>query len=217
MDWKGLWGGDKRMNADGMEKFLEAMGHHGDRCPVCFLEGVAGAEYIRSILAESVTDPDTRMGLAKTDGFCRHHAWKAVEQGEALGMGVIYEWFLGRVAWDRTGEKFDPCPVCRYVDGVGRTYAERFIEWWEKSGEFQKAIRQNNGLCLPHIRRILRAKMKGPVRSDLESLFRQAAGRRREPLKRYLESQRFGSGVSLEAGDELSWKDVVRWYVGDRQ
>jgi hypothetical protein len=58
--------------------------------------------------------------------------------------------------------------------------------------------------------------MPGDLKEKLESHFRGAAERRRVPVAQFLEGQRFGSGVKPTGKEEVSWKEAVRWYVGDR-
>jgi hypothetical protein len=66
-------------------------------CPVCQLvqRGVQG--YLKSLFYENVNDPETRLGLRETMGFCHDHAWLLLdaEIGDALGVSIIYHDVLG--------------------------------------------------------------------------------------------------------------------------
>jgi len=58
--------------------------------------------------------------------------------------------------------------------------------------------------------------MAGGLKKELVEHFRGAAERRRVPLSRFLEGERFGSGVKPTGEESRSWKKAVQWYVGDR-
>ncbi len=75
-------------------KFEQAVKEQG--CPLCFMRQQAEAKYIRSIIADHVTDPASRVHIINSLGYCPRHSWQISEvekqqDGESLGTGIIYE------------------------------------------------------------------------------------------------------------------------------
>lgn len=62
-------------------------------CPICRLEQHAVERYIDNLFYESVNDIQLREKLRASMGFCREHAWLAVDKrlGNALGFAIIYQ------------------------------------------------------------------------------------------------------------------------------
>jgi len=62
-------------------------------CPVCQLENAAVERYLDNLFYESVNDVQLREKLRGSLGFCREHAWLAVDKrlGSALGFAIIYQ------------------------------------------------------------------------------------------------------------------------------
>jgi len=61
-------------------------------CPVCRVEQNAVERYLDNLFYESVNDIQLREKLRGSMGFCREHAWLAVDKrlGSALGFAIIY-------------------------------------------------------------------------------------------------------------------------------
>jgi hypothetical protein len=68
-------------------------------CPACTLVQRAVQGYLKSIFYENVNDPETRLELRHTLGFCSDHAWLLLdtEIGDALGTSIIYHDVVGFV------------------------------------------------------------------------------------------------------------------------
>ena len=62
-------------------------------CPICQLEQSAVERYLDNLFYESVNDGQVRERLRASMGFCREHAWLAVDKrlGNALGFAIIYQ------------------------------------------------------------------------------------------------------------------------------
>src|SRR5688572_27762822 len=71
-------------------KLVEACREPG--CPVCRLEQNAVERYLDSQFYENVNSPKWRDQLRLSLGFCREHAWLAVDKrlGDPLGFSIIY-------------------------------------------------------------------------------------------------------------------------------
>src|SRR5512145_3089731 len=61
-------------------------------CPICRFVGHTVQGYLKSLFYENVNDPETRLQLRLTHGFCYDHAWLLLEGeiGDALGTAIIY-------------------------------------------------------------------------------------------------------------------------------
>jgi len=61
-------------------------------CPVCRVEQSVVERYLDNLFYESVNDIQLRERLRASMGFCREHAWLAVDKrlGSALGFAIIY-------------------------------------------------------------------------------------------------------------------------------
>jgi hypothetical protein len=65
-------------------------------CPLCYMRQQAEAKYIRSIIADHINDPASRVHIINSLGYCPTHTWKIAEvekkeDGESLGTSIIYE------------------------------------------------------------------------------------------------------------------------------
>lgn len=75
-------------------KFEQAVKVSG--CPLCYMRQQAEAKYIRSIIADHINDPASRVHIINSLGYCPAHTWKVAEvekkeDGESLGTSIIYE------------------------------------------------------------------------------------------------------------------------------
>jgi hypothetical protein len=121
----------------------------GDECPVCVVRRAASASYLKSLLGEGVTDPQTRAELRAAGGFCPPHVHALLgtdraESGAPLGAAILLEaalgWRLDELSAAREERRparrrrraaaLSPdCPVCAHVDeSVER--ASRDIAGW---------------------------------------------------------------------------------------
>src|SRR5262245_43226523 len=71
--------------------FVEACNQPG--CPLCRVERDSVLKYISSLFYEQVNDFNLRDRLRDSLGFCREHAYFAVDElpGNALGIAIIYQ------------------------------------------------------------------------------------------------------------------------------
>jgi hypothetical protein len=61
-------------------------------CPICRFVGRGVQGYLKSLFYENVNDPETRLELRHTRGFCADHARLLLDNeiGDALGTAIIY-------------------------------------------------------------------------------------------------------------------------------
>ena len=94
-----------------LHKLVEAFREPG--CPVCRLEQHSVERYLDSQFYENVNSPKWRDHLRASLGFCREHAWLAVEKrlGDPLGFSIIYRDLVNSVLKRlEAGEGAAPAP-----------------------------------------------------------------------------------------------------------
>lgn len=74
----------------GFFRLVEACERPG--CPVCHCLEVDARQYLEALLYEQVNDPDLRIRLYSSWGFCNWHAWMLRETSvPAFGSSIIYD------------------------------------------------------------------------------------------------------------------------------
>lgn len=58
-------------------------------CPVCRLRNKCGDSYLDSLLWESVSDPERREEMRRTQGFCSEHTWRLARPGGSVGVAIV--------------------------------------------------------------------------------------------------------------------------------
>jgi hypothetical protein len=142
---------------------------HKPGCPVCTIVQRAGARYIEGTFSESMLDPGVRQKLVESLGFCYEHTWESInlKLSDALGHAILYQNLvnatLKTIAENETNKgsqlanALDPvaaCPACR----IEAATLERIIDSMSnalRDHDFVSEYQQSNGLCIPHLKRIL--------------------------------------------------------------
>lgn len=109
-------------------KLLEACGEPG--CPVCRLEQLGAERYLDSQFYENVNSPKWRDQLRASLGFCREHAWLAVDKrlGDPLGFSIVYRDLVNSVLRRfETGKS--PARVARSWTALLRQLPEEARTW----------------------------------------------------------------------------------------
>ncbi len=98
------------MNTTTYLDLIEACRQPG--CPVCRLVQQEVARSLANFFYESVNDPAIRLRLRKSLGFCREHAWLAINAriGDALGLAIIYQDVIVNIERDLSGSPDSPVP-----------------------------------------------------------------------------------------------------------
>jgi hypothetical protein len=204
------------------DRFLEVL--QSDRCPLCFLLHDYVHEHLKSVLDESVTDPITREALFQSRGFCRRHAWQAVQQGKNLGMAVIYGSLLekglkelssGPKFWNRSKPK--PCPLCESEKKREHSYIQQFALAWNQSEKLREAFSTRGILCLNHLEKALLQKLNPAHRKNLYESGKKALERLLKDLNEFLEKQDYHRSHESFGKERDAWIRVVRVISGERE
>ncbi len=142
-------------------------------CFVCAVLSLRTERYLQFFLNEHVLDPNLRLRLISSQGFCNAHGWQLVQiatkMDEALGVATIYEHLTEElrqqiqrallstspIAASKLLQPQKRCPLCEHTESWERdTLASllRALENPQTQKEAQKLYAQTGGLCLPHLR-----------------------------------------------------------------
>ena len=151
----------------------------GDECPFCYLERMCEQRTIRYVLGPgaSYMEPDVR-AQTDHDGFCREHAQKLYDYGNALGCGLMMQTYYVHLIEQLTmyadgfqmpdkrplfghrhveeepivtwaKERQGSCYICkRLKSNMYRYYATFFA--LTKDAEFRQKVEQGKGYCMRH-------------------------------------------------------------------
>lgn len=204
------------------DRFLEVL--QPDRCPLCFQLNDYAHEHLKSLLEESVTDPVSREALFQSKGFCRRHAWKAVQQGHHLGMAVIYGSLMERGLkglsaspkfWRKTKQK--PCPICESEKKREQSSLQQFSLAWVQSEKLREAFSHKGILCLDHLEKLLSQKMAASHRKNLYEIGKRSLERLLKDLNEFLEKQDYHRSHESFGKERDAWIRVVRMISGERE
>jgi len=156
---------------------------HKPACPVCTLVQRAGARYIEGIFNESMLDPGIRQKLVNSHGFCHEHTWESInlKLSDALGHAILYQDLVKDAIHKieeiehntvsqlaRTLEPITACPACLIEEAA----VERILDTLApalSNQDFVTEFMESNGLCLPHLLRLL-PRLEGKQRAAVLSL-----------------------------------------------
>ncbi len=164
-------------------EFVEAFPLPG--CAICNLLSRDAARYLESLLYEYVNEPDTHAVFRAARGLCNEHAWQLTgHKGYVVSMAILYRAALDEVlktianvparpaskagmgrllGGNAPGDSelanaLEPaasCPVCKMLAETERRYLQAFVGYLSDES-FVDAFRRSEGVCLPHLRAILR-------------------------------------------------------------
>jgi hypothetical protein len=142
---------------------------HKPGCPVCTLVQRAGARYIEGTFNESMLDPGIRQKLVESMGFCYEHTWQSIDLklSEALGHAILYQDLVKHVLstiienekksglqLTNTLDQVTGCPACRIEEETLERVVDSLVAAL-RDVDFVGEFQQSNGLCLPHLKRLL--------------------------------------------------------------
>lgn len=164
-------------------KALDALDQPG--CPICSLVAQSIKSSIECTFYEHVTDPDTRLALTASWGYCKEHAASLIESGNPLGVAIVYSDVLDAVARDiqsvhrirrRSASSRAKCPACALADESAERYIGTIAQHFHDA-EMHPRIIQCRGICIPHAKRLLeklspgdREEMRQAILSHLADL-----------------------------------------------
>jgi hypothetical protein len=200
------------------DRYLETL--QVDRCPLCFLLHDYIHGHLRSLLEESSTDPKTRKALTESHGFCRRHAWQAVEQNQSLDMAVIYgglfESRLKNPTPSTWWKKKKPCPICLSEEKRDQTQIRQFAMCWDHTPKLRQAFEEKGILCFDHFEKILAQKMNPIHKKSLRARGVKALENVLKDLNEFLAKQDYHRSHESLGLERDAWIRAVRMISGER-
>jgi hypothetical protein len=149
-------------------RLLEQLAQPG--CALCLLVSEAARRILETLHDEQLLDPDRRVRLRASLGFCPPHARQAAATAPRLSTAILYEDFLRRAeeeleAWTRLRrppEPGTPCPVCAAAQREEEAYV-RVMAAYIDDPAMASAYERSTGLCLRHTLHLCR-RLKEPAR-----------------------------------------------------
>ncbi len=202
------------------DRYLETL--QADRCPLCFLLHDYIQGHLKSLLEESSTNPKTRKTLSESRGFCRRHAWQAVEQNQSFDMAVIYCGLLedglknlpSASWWKKTGGK--RCPICLSEEKRDQTQVRQFALGWDHSSQLRQAFAEKGILCFTHLEKTIAQKMNPIHKKSLREQGKKALEKVLKDLNEFLAKQDYHRSHESLGLERDAWIRAVRMISGER-
>jgi hypothetical protein len=201
--------------------FIDACSQPG--CPLCRIEHDSVLRYISSIFYEQVTDYNLRDRLRDSLGFCREHAYFAVDElpGNALGIAIIYQDLIkyAKHHLDDTRGGTSPkrrCPACEQRDlSMMRTLSElsKHIE----DEAMTSALSNSEGLCLFHMRHALKHTRLPTRRALLLSIEHTILSKLSLELAEFVRKNDYRFAKETFGEERDSWRRAVGIVAGARK
>ncbi len=150
----------------------------GGECPLCAIREKNEAQYVDNFLGGSVMEPAVRIEVNQK-GFCSRHFRQLYDAKNRLGLALMSHTYLkecikrlgdapaspekkglfGKKPGNggAAGDVAQGCILCERLDDTMWRYALTLCYLWKKEPEFQKAMGEGRGFCLPHHAELLRA------------------------------------------------------------
>jgi hypothetical protein len=201
-------------------------------CAVCRLLKRDAERYLDSLLYEYVNDRDIQKRFIAARGLCNTHSWQMVEsKGYALGIAILQANLLRdlnalKLDSQRTGlnlrrnkvsdpiEPQAPCLVCARMDDTEPLYLNVIAAFLDDD-RFMTAFRSSSGLCLPHIRQILRVLEKSPALDAFVSIQRSKWEKLRAELDEFARKSDAYSQNEAFGEEADSWLRAIQTLAGE--
>ncbi len=201
--------------------FIEACEQPG--CPLCRTEHDAVLRYIGNLFYEQVNDFNLRDRLRDSLGFCREHAYFAVDElpGNALGIAIIYQDLIKFAIHhlnDPRGSSSPKrrCPACEQRDlSMMRTLSELAKHIDDEA--MTSALKKSEGLCLFHVRHALKHTRMPAKRALLLSIEEEILGRLRAELGEFVRKNDYRFAKETFGTERDSWRRAVGIVAGARK
>lgn len=219
------------------DNLLAMFGQHG--CAVCNMIRHDVARYLDALLYEYVNEIPVYKAFRAGRGLCNPHYWQLIHtrRGSALGISRLsavaldeilqieaqsaplkagFAWLRGRTsALADALEPVGPCLACEKLNESEAMYVEMMAEHIHDS-RLQEVYRQSEGLCLPHVRQVLRQMKNARDSEALLTIQRVIWERIKAELEEYIrknQAENLGEPVGKE-GD--AWQRVISVMSGQR-
>lgn len=133
-------------------------------CVVCQLIEKSVRAYLNFLFTEFVNDPSLRVAMRQARGFCKVHTQTVREEGDALGIAILYSDLVDntltrwqksppaprqRLTFTKTPSPL-PCPACHIAQEAQSRYVRALAKGLEGS-EMRTLLGGDVRLCVAHI------------------------------------------------------------------
>ena len=210
-------------------------------CLVCTLQAKVVAGYIRMLFHEHVNDPPSRDKLRYSYGLCYEHVWLAIDAnlGNALGVTIISNDVVGKLLQDlervsvktkrfSTIKKFvgaNPdngillpekrCPVCLHEEEMRERILKTLVESVQKP-ELSDAMRNSDGICLPHLRQVVALSSSTEAAQVLLDLARERWEQLQAELAEFIRKNDYRFSKEGFGEERDSWLRATASLTGNR-
>ncbi len=187
-------------------------------CPVCRVLEAKLQYYLDSVFYENVNDAGIRQGIRASLGYCRIHAHRATEIGDALGVAIIYQDILDIIIEGLARESVPlsatECPACAHQRRFEKSYVDTLAVYCDDE-ELRQAFKESDGLCLPHLNALLVHLGKRGLPEWIVSLQLQKLKQRRSNLSEFLRKQDIhAQHKQLTEPETTACEDAITFLVG---
>ena len=221
---------------------IEALGQPG--CAVCRLALRDVHRSLDSLLYEYVNEPETNDSFRQTRGLCNEHSWQLRQfKGAVLGVTILYEAVLDEVLKTIMSATVTPSSrLARWLGANGEQSAASLADRLEPEASciackvleqsearciklltehaadkrVEQALRDSDGLCLPHFRQALRAadgsSNAGLLVTIQQDIWTRLQGELNLFMAKY-DAQHAGEPVGAEG---TSWQRTIARMSGEK-
>ncbi len=201
---------------------LEAV-QQASRCPFCHLAVEGNQRYFETLLSDMVNDPGIRSQLRKSGGFCPRHAHDFASHRNLLGLSIIMKDIImtGKEELDNQHsgklKKHDwsRCPACVAQDHRESLYMDILADNID-DGRMLAAFKSGFGLCMPHLRKMLRRIRDISKRQIFLDAARKRVMNIENDLSEVIRKHDYLSSHESMGGQADAWMRATRFINGDR-
>ena len=203
-------------------------------CPLCRFEREDDTRSLRSLLREGLASSGMLERLSRAEGFCREHAWALQSLEEqtwhdgltnasfervllADAIASLEELPVSRrgLARMRQAKPIAQCPACVSRARMRQIRAARLAEALLDESIVRLVTTRQQGLCMPHFRRVWVEEMPIGARRLLRDLqlnqLRQLLGH----VDGYIRKHHWDVAEAQLPEEEASWRNAVALLSGD--
>ncbi len=167
-------------------------------CIMCAVSKTMEDNNIDYFLGPSMMEPECRM-VTNNRGFCPRHLSALYERGNRLSLALMLDTHLEEVRGrlkkrmklfkvsgfgsggaKKSVEKYiedldkmvSSCAVCDKLDSEIEAAAENLVYLWDKEKEFRDKFARSKGLCLPHMKMVIKASAEELSGKNLDEFIR---------------------------------------------
>ena len=201
-------------------------------CPACRCLSEESRRHLDALIAEHVTDPDSRRAFREAWGFCNWHTWMLLEiDGARFGASILCEDLVGRAlrlldepdvptsrlrSWLAPSnarrrraaavERYERRSVCGVCVRVAESERHHLLTLVRSvgDGEIAHAYDGSDGVCVPHlVRAVALAGGTSEARALIERTREKWAAARRN-LESFVEKHDYRNRVAFTHADAES-------------